>query len=118
MAKKLLKPTSKKEVEEVVQQPRLEIVQYGDKVESKYLNEAEQEALAEQHQKYEEQSKKVSTEKMDKVIAVVQEQFNLPQGKFNVTGIADKGSKSQISLNSDDFEVTIVIKDNEKYQIL
>ena len=85
---------------------------------SPYLNEAEQNALAEQHEKDTAESKKVSTEKMQMAVEVVQEQFNLCDKNFSVNGFADKGSKCQLSMSNDDFDIVIVIKDTEKFGIM
>lgn len=85
---------------------------------SPYMNEAEQTALAEQHEKDTAESKKVSTAKMENAVEVVQEQFNLCDKNFSVNGFADKGSKCQLSMSNDDFDIVIVIKDTEKFGIL
>lgn len=85
---------------------------------SPYLNEAEHNALAEQHEKDTAESKKVSTEKMQMAVEVVQEQFNLCDKNFSVNGFADKGSKCQLSMSNDDFDIVIVIKDTEKFGIM
>lgn len=85
---------------------------------SPYMNEAEQTALAEQHEKDTAESKKVSTEKMQMAVEVVQEQFNLCDKNFSVNGFADKGSKCQLSMSNDDFDIVIVIKDTEKFGIM
>lgn len=85
---------------------------------SPYMNEAEQTALSEQHEKDTAESKKVSTEKMQMAVEVVQEQFNLCDKNFSVNGFADKGSKCQLSMSNDDFDIVIVIKDTEKFGIL
>ena len=85
---------------------------------SPYMNEAEQTALSEQHEKDTAESKKVSTEKMQMAVEVVQEQFNLCDKNFSVNGFADKGSKCQLSMSNDDFDIVIVIKDTEKFGIM
>ena len=85
---------------------------------SPYMNEAEQTALAEQHEKDTAESKKVSTEKMQMAVEVVQEQFNLCDKNFSVNGFADKGSKCQLSMSNDDFDIVVTVKDTEKFGIL
>ena len=89
-----------------------------DVVESKYLNEAEQDALAEQHEKDIAESKKVSIAKMEKAVEVVEEQFNLCDKSFAVNGFSDKGGKCQLSLSNDDFDLVVTVKDNEKFGII
>lgn len=85
--------------------------------ESPYLNDAEQNALAEQHEKDTAESKKVSIEKMQRAVEVVQEQFNLCDKNFSVNGFADKGSKCQLSMSNGDFDIVVTIKDAEKFGI-
>lgn len=85
---------------------------------SPYMNEAEQNALAEQHEKDIAESKKVSIEKMQKAVEVAQEQFNLCDKNFSMNGFADKGSKCQLAMSNEDFDIVIVIKDTEKFGII
>lgn len=85
---------------------------------SPYMNDAEQTALAEQHEKDTAESKKVSIAKMQKAVEVVQEHFNLFNKNFSVNGFSDKGSKSHLSMSNDDFDIVIVIKDTEKFGIV
>lgn len=89
----------------------------AEETESKYLNEAEQTALSEQHESDIVDSKKVSTIKMEKAVEVVQNMFNLSDKSFVMNGFADKGGKCQLSLSNDDFDIVVVVKDNEKYGI-
>ena len=84
---------------------------------SPYMNEAEQSALSEQHERDSAESKKVSTEKMQKAVEVVQEQFNLCDKGFSVNGFSDKGSKCQLSMSNGDFDIVVTIKDAEKFGI-
>lgn len=86
--------------------------------ESPYLNDAEQKALAEQHEKYTEDSKKVSIDKMEEAVRVASENFNLLDKSFSVNGFADKGTKVQLSVSNGDFDLVITIKDAEKFGIV
>lgn len=86
--------------------------------ESPYLNADEAKALSEQVEADEEKSKEISIKKMEAVVACVQNEFNLSDGDYVVNAFADKGNKSQISLSNSDFDITITIKDNEKFGIL
>lgn len=83
-----------------------------------YLNEAEQTALAEQHERDVEDSLKVSTAKMESAVEVVQNHFNLCDKGFSVNGFADKGSKCQLSMSNDDFDIVVTVKDTEKFGIM
>ena len=84
---------------------------------SPYMNEAEQTALAEQHEKDSEESKKVSIDKMKSAVEVVQSMFNLCDKDFSVNGFADKGGKCQLSMSNGDFDIVVTIKDAEKFGI-
>ena len=86
--------------------------------ESPYLNDAEQTALAEQHEKDTAESKKVSIAKMESAVEVASDNFNLYDKNFIVNGFADKGSKCQISMSNGDFDIVITIKDAEKFGIV
>lgn len=86
--------------------------------ESPYLNDAEQKALAEQHENDTEKSRRVSIEKMEQAVEVVQNQFNLYDKNFSVNGFADKGSKCQLSMSNGDFDIVVTIKDAEKFGIM
>lgn len=85
--------------------------------ESLYLNDAEQNALAEQHEKDTAESKKVSIAKMESAVEVVSDHFNLYDKNFVVNGFADKGSKCQLSMSNGDFDIVVTIKDAEKFGI-
>ena len=85
--------------------------------ESPYLNEAEQNALAEQHEKDTEESRKVSIAKMERAVEVASDLFNLYGKDFIVNGFADKGSKCQLSMSNGDFDIVVTIKDAEKFGI-
>ena len=99
--------------EEVKEAPAIEVDE-----ENPYLNADEAKALAEQVESEEEKSKEISIKKMEAVVACVQNEFNLSDGDYVVNAFADKGNKSQISLSNSDFDITITIKDNEKFGIL
>ena len=86
--------------------------------ENQYLNEAEQNALAEQHEKDTAESKKVSIAKMERAVEVASDHFNLYGKDFIVNGFADKGTKCQLSMSNGDFDIVVTIKDAEKYGIV
>ena len=101
-----------------VETPVEESVPVEDTPVSPYMNEAEQNALAEQREKDTEDSKKVSIDKMEEAVRVASENFNLLDKGFSVNGFADKGSKVQLSVSNGDFDLVITIKDAEKFGIL
>lgn len=101
-----------------VETPVEESVPVEDVPTSPYMNEAEQTALAEQHEKDTEDSKKVSIDKMEEAVRVASENFNLLDKGFSVNGFADKGTKVQLSVSNGDFDLVITIKDAEKFGIL
>ena len=87
-------------------------------VDNSHINEAEAEALSKQVEAEEAKSKEISIKKMEAVVECVQREFHLSDGSFVVNAFADKGNKSQISLSNEDFDLVILIKDNEKFGIV
>lgn len=85
---------------------------------TKYLSEEEEKVLKEQVDKEEEEQDKVNTVNLDKAIEVITEKFNLLGGNFVVTAFSDKRNKFQLSLSNEDFDITVMIKDTEKYDII
>jgi hypothetical protein len=81
------------------------------------LNEAETEALSSQTAE-DEKSREISMKKMEQIVALVSDRFNLSDGNYVVTAFSDKGNKSQISLANDGFEITVLVKDNEAFGIM
>ena len=92
-------------------------VEAEETTESPYLNEAEQTALAEQHERDTEESKKVSIAKMERAVEVASDLFNLYGKDFIVNGFADKGSKCQLSMSNGDVDIVVTSKDAEKFGI-
>ena len=85
--------------------------------EDKYLNEREREALEKQVDSDNEDSSKVATVRMEKALKVVSDKFNLTNDDFILKGFSDKGTKFQMSMSNDDFDITILVKDTEKFEI-
>lgn len=81
------------------------------------ITQEEAEALSAQVEEAE-SKKEISIKKMEAVVACVQREFHLSDGDYVVTAFADKGNKSQISLSNEDFDIVVIIKDNEKFNIL
>lgn len=111
------KPDNEKKVSKTATPEVQETASAPEEAVSPYLNSDEQEALATQHEKDTESEKKVSTEKLQKAVEVAENSFNLSGGNFAVTGFSDKGNKFTLSLSSEDFDLTVTIKDAEKYGI-
>lgn len=121
MALKTLKKRGEKpevvteEVEEVSPET---VDETSEEQESPYLNSDEAEALSEQVAAEEAEKKKVSIKKMESVVDLVQREFHLEEGNYSVNSFSDKGTKSVISLSNEDFDISITIKDNEKFNIV
>lgn len=86
--------------------------------EAKYLNKEEEEILKEQIDRGKEEDSKVSIARMEKAIEVVSQKFNLTDDNFALTGFSDKGNKFQMSLSNEDFDITVLVKDTEKFEIV
>lgn len=81
------------------------------------LTAEEQEALAEITTKDEEEAKKVSFKKMEKAVALLEEEFNLKDKSFSVTSFTDKGNTVKVSMTNGSFDITVCINDAEVHGI-
>ena len=81
------------------------------------LTAEEQEALAEIAAQDEEESKKVSFKKMEKAVALLEEEFNLKDKSFSVTSFTDKGNTVKVSMTNGSFDITVCINDAEVHGI-
>ena len=108
-----------KEIVEAVSEPTTEeeTTSVPSEEDNKYMNAEEREVLEEQASDIAEEESKVSTEKMQRAIDLVSRKFNLLSGDFVVTGFVDKGTKVAVSLANADFDISITIKDSDRYGI-
>lgn len=108
-----------KELVESVSEPTTEeeTTSVPSEEDNKYMNAEEREVLEEQASDVAEEESKVSTEKMQRAIDLVSRKFNLLGGDFVVTGFVDKGTKVAVSLANADFDISITIKDSDRYGI-
>lgn len=108
-----------KELVEAVSEPTTEeeTTSVPSEEDNKYMNAEEREVLEEQASDIAEEESKVSTEKMQRAIDLVSRKFNLLGGDFVVTGFVDKGTKVAVSLANADFDISITIKDSDRYGI-
>lgn len=81
------------------------------------LTAKEQEALAEIAAQDEEEAKKVSFKKMEKAVALLEEEFNLKDKSFSVTSFTDKGNTVKVSMTNGSFDITVCINDAEVHGI-
>lgn len=89
-------------------------------VDDEYENELtaeEQGVLADIASHDEEESKKVSFEKMEKAAALLEEEFNLKDKSFVVTSFVDKGKTVKVSMTNGSFDITVSINDAEAHGI-
>lgn len=112
--KELAESVASEEEEVTSTAPQSEVAETAVPEENKYLNSDEKEVLESQEDN-EEQG--VSVEKMSRAVDLVSKKFNLTDKGFVVTGFVDKGSKVTVALANADFDITITIKDSEKYGI-
>lgn len=81
------------------------------------LTAHEQEAIEAQVAADEEESKKVSFKKMEKAVALLEEEFNLKDKSFSVTSFTDKGNTVKVSMTNGSFDITVCINDAEVHGI-
>lgn len=82
-------------------------------VEETYMNDDEKEVLEADGQQYKDEQSKVSSEKMNKVLDLLQDEFNLRDKGFELIGYADKGNKIVATLANSDFEASFVLKSQD-----
>ena len=58
-----------------------------------------------------ENSGAISTQKMERIVELLSDRFNLRGDSYAVVAFNDKGDTAKISFANDGFEVTIVVKD-------
>jgi phage repressor protein C with HTH and peptisase S24 domain len=97
---------------------REESLKILSEAESKFMTKAEEEALQPGAEDIVDNKTKVSTEKMEKAVELVQDIFNLSDKGYVVNSFSDAGTKIKLSLVNTDFELTISIKDAENHGLL
>ena len=65
----------------------------------------------------EEEAKKVSFKKMEKAVALLEEEFNLKDKSFSVTSFTDKGNTVKVSMTNSSFDITVCINDADVHGI-
>lgn len=80
------------------------------------LTAEEQEALSEIAAQ-DEEAKKVSFKKMEKAVALLEEEFNLKDKSFSVTSFTDKGNTVKVSMTNGSFDITVCINDADVHGI-
>lgn len=80
---------------------------------SEYMNDEEKEVLEKQGEETINANSKVSSEKMQAVIDLLQKDFNLKDKNFELTGYTDKGNKIVCGLTNSKYEVVFTLKDQE-----
>ena len=82
-----------------------------------YTTEEEDIVLQEHANELNEDEGRVSTKRMESVVALVESRFNLKgtdsQRPFVMTGFNDKGNKCTVQLSNEDYTITVAIHDME-----
>lgn len=81
--------------------------------EQSYMNEEEKEVLTTDGWQYIDDSTKVSSDKMNKVLDLLQDTYNLRGKNFELIGYADKGNKIVATLANTEYEAQFTIKSSE-----
>ena len=80
--------------------------------ENKYMNEEESEVLKADGEAYVESTEQVSSERMHKVLDLLQEEFDIKSKGFELVGYNDKTNKIEAVLSNMDYEVKFTLKTN------
>ena len=99
---------SEVEEAEVVDVENEEAIKEGDEY-PEQLNEDEKEAL--EATAPEDETGEVSTVKMENILDLVTDEFNLSGKKYTVSQYKDGGSKVTLSMTNSDYDVTVTVKD-------
>ena len=81
--------------------------------EQSYINEAEKEVITADGEQYIEDEEKVSSKKMNKVLDLLQDTYNLRGRDFELVGYSDKGNKIVATLANPEYEAQFTIKSSE-----
>lgn len=82
------------------------------------MNEEEKEVLTSDGEQYIDDSTKVSSDKMNKVLNLLQDTYNLRGKGFELIGYADKGNKIVATLANTEYEAQFTIKSSEVIMML
>ena len=80
--------------------------------ESEFMNEAEAEVLEKDGEAIAEANAEVSSQRMHQVLNLLQDEFDIKNKGFELTGYADKGTKIEATVNNMDFEIKFTLKSN------
>ena len=81
--------------------------------EQSYINEEEKEVITADGEQYIEDEEKVSSKKMNKVLDLLQDTYNLRGRDFELVGYSDKGNKIVATLANPEYEAQFTIKSSE-----
>lgn len=81
--------------------------------EQSYMNEGEKEVLTADGEQYIEETESVSSKKMNKVLDLLQDTYNLRGRDFELVGYSDKGNKIVATLANPEYEAQFTIKSSE-----
>ena len=81
--------------------------------EQSYINEEEKEVITADGEQYIEDEEKVSSKKMNKVLDLLQDTYNLRGRDFELVGYSDKGNKIVATLANQEYEAQFTIKSSE-----
>ena len=81
--------------------------------EQSYINEEEKEVITADGEQYIEDEEKVSSKKMNKVLDLLQDTYNLRGRDFELVGYSDKGNKIVATLATPEYEAQFTIKSSE-----
>lgn len=83
-----------------------------------YMTDDEKEVLEADGQSYIDDQTKVSSVKMNKVLEMLQEEFNLKGKNYILTGYVDKGNKIVTTLDNGEFSIQFTLNSQEMIMCL
>lgn len=70
----------------------------------------ESEVLSADGEGYKDEQSEVSSQRMQSVLDLLQDEFDIRDKHFELTGYADKGNKIEATVNNPDFEIKFTLK--------
>lgn len=96
----------KSEVVETVETP----VENDENENGEYMTSDEAEVISADGENYQEEKSEVSSERMQSVLDLLQEEYDIKNKGFELTGYADKGSKIVATVSNRDYDVQFTLK--------
>ena len=98
---------AKKKSEETVETVETPVENTED---TEYMNSNESEVISTDGEQYQDSQSEVSSKRMQSVLDLLQDEYDIKNKGFELTGYADKGNKIVATLSNKDYDVQFTLK--------